>query len=169
MALLSSALSSCVPADLHHRSTAIAAHDSRLLAVGAVPSPSKFVGVHARIHHHVAKSALRAALTADAPSAKPDTDFLSYKTELLVIIHISLSRTNCCSFCHLLGCPSHHVGLFWAMWWPSFGICSLMDAMALGEDFGSFGTFGGETQSRQVADSISAMTVKFNMLCNAEF
>jgi len=166
MALLSSALSSCVPADLHHRSTAIAGHDSRLLAVGAVPSPSKFVGGHGRIHH-VAKSALRAALTADAPSAKPDTDFLSYKTELLVIIHISLSCTNCCSFCHLLGCPSHHVGLFWAMWWPSFGICILMDAMALGEDFGSFGNLAGRLKT--VADSISAMNVKSNMLCNAEF
>ena len=114
MALLSSALSTCVPAGLHHRSTAIAGHDSRLLAVGAVPSHSKFVGVHGRIHH-VAKSAMRAALTADAPSAKPDTDFLSYKTELLVIIHISF--LSCTNFLFLL-LPTR---MSWPSWWAILG------------------------------------------------
>jgi hypothetical protein len=145
MALLSSALSSCVPADLHHRSTAIAGHDSRLLAVGAVPSPSKFAGVHGRIHH-VAKSALRAALTADAPSAKPDTDFLSYKTELLVIIHISLSCTNCCSFCHLLGCPSHHVELNLGHVVAKFWYLHSHGCHGSWGRFWKFREFGGETQ-----------------------
>ena len=141
MALLSSALSSCVPAGLHHRSTAI---DSRLLPVGAVPSHSKFVGVHGRIHH-VAKSAMRAALTADAPSAKPDTDFLSYKTELLVIIHIStLSCTNFCSFYYLLGCSGHHGGLFWAMWW--FWYSHSPGCHGSWGRFWKFCEFGGETQ-----------------------
>jgi hypothetical protein len=42
-----------------------------------------------------------------------------------------------------------------------------MDAMALGEDFGSFGNLAGRLKT--VADSISAMNVKSNMLCNAEF
>lgn len=145
--MLSSAISSCAPAAGHRRSTAIAGHDSRLRAVGAVPSHSKFVGVQRRIHH-VSKSAIRAALTADAPSAKPDTDFLSYKTELLVILYNSLSCANSSSSVTYLGVLTITLAYFGPSFLPlhSHGC------------HGSWGKILGRLTT--VADSISAMSVK---------